>query len=417
MLLNTLFLAFLVHGVFSECPCAIEDSQPYGLLNCNPHTIHQFPEDVTTNPECNINYDQVWGILLFNQPLTALGPLAFKDFSKLDELDIVMCKDLSSIDVDTFNGNPGLKRLRIQDVGFDSLPDSCLDDLVELAKIEVVDEEDSPGMLYVSNAWHFCDRLSNSLTIRGKWETQKYLMTSVSSEKYCTFRRSQSHRPDIGKYCTKSVVQNGTKTLRSCKATPDELQSIVCELEVDTFDFITFEFPTMIRNDVESFFEAESNDFFQDYNYPKYNDTYAQVMRTQKLLGAKLDVSDIVDHTCEKTEIVNVQTDTLYISKEIPNPINFDFTITSRVASIDHPIPMRFTKAQFFESMTNTEASKSSKITTEPWGFREEHVRVNEYVTMRNRKYGKISVLDTLHLLSSNYRLECVFHGELFQYL
>ena len=191
--------------------------------------------------------------------------MAFKDFPNLDELDMVMCRSLKKLDVNTFKGNLKLKRLRIQDVGFTKLPDSCLDDLVELTKIEVDDEPDIPVMEYVSNAWHFCDRLSNSLTIKGKWETQKYLITSATSKEYCEFRLSLPNPPDVSKFCIKSDLDD-SKVLLSCDGTPEEIQSIVCGLEIEEFDFITFEFPQEERNDVESFFEAESNDFFRDFN-------------------------------------------------------------------------------------------------------------------------------------------------------
>ena len=397
MIVTVLTLFFLVHGALSKCPCAIQDTEPYGLLKCDPDTINSFPEDITNNSECNIEYDKIWGILLFNQPLSSLGPLAFKEFSNLVQLDIVMCRSLTKVDVDTFIGNSQLKSLRIQDVGLTTLPDSCLDDLFELTKIEVDDEPDATGIRYVSNAWHFCDRLSNSLTIKGKWETQKYLMTSATSREYCDFRRSLPNPPDVGKFCAKSNFKNGTKTLLSCMCTPDEIQSIVCGLEIEHFDVVTFDFPETGRTDVESFYEAESNDFFQDFNYPKYNDTYAQVMRTQKLLGTKLDLSNIVSHTSERTQSVNIHTDTLHVSSEVFEPISFDVSVVSRVASIDFHIPMVFTKDQFFAPMNSyTEFIRSNVITSEPWAFREENIKVNDYVTMRNRKYGRISILDTL---------------------
>merc|ERR1711936_1309037 len=117
------------------------------------------------------------------------------------------------------------------------------------------------------------------------------------------------------------------------------------------FDYIMFDFPEMARSDVEKFYEAESNDFFKEFNYPKNNDTYAKVMRTQRLLGTKLDLSNIVEHTSERTESVRVHADTLHISNEIIDPINFDLTVTSRVASLEHSVPMLFSKNQFFESM------------------------------------------------------------------
>ena len=96
-------------------------------------------------------------------------------------------------------------------------------------------------------------------------------------------------------------------------------------------------------------------------------------MTVQKLYGTKLDLSEILQFTSNKTRKIIIHADTVHMSQPITTPIHFDIFIRSRVASINHPIPMKLTKEELFQGF----ASDGTGEEVERWTTMEEHVNMS----------------------------------------
>ena len=162
------------------------------------------------------------------------------------------------------------------------------------------------------------------------------------------------------------------------------IEDLACELKQTNFTNITFRFASS-PGEVQDFGPAETNEFIKNFNYNIDDIEYAKVMTTQRLFGTKMDLADIVKYTSAKTEKVFVHTDTLWISAEITDPINFDLVIRSRRSSLPFPTPMVYSREDLFMG-----SKDDSSNHLEPWAMREEYVRMSESLQIRVRKLGRI---------------------------
>ena len=83
----------------STCPCAVHHSSADVVLSCYPHSIDNFPGDLS---DCSFDYKEIDSIELFLQPLYHLGSRAFADFVNLKELGIAYCHNLGSFSTGVF---------------------------------------------------------------------------------------------------------------------------------------------------------------------------------------------------------------------------------------------------------------------------------------------------------------------------
>ena len=114
-------------------------------------------------------------------------------------------------------------------------------------------------------------------------------------------------------------------------------------------------------------------------------------MANQHFYGTKMDLYEVVRYTSAKTEKVNIHTDTLWMSSEITEPINFELVIRARRVSLPYPLPMVYSKDTLF-STTNEGLIDNVKR----WVTREEHVKMSNSLTVRVRKLGRIEIVDAL---------------------
>ena len=342
MLLHVILLMGMVQLVLSTCPCSVDVQTTDVVLSCEPHTINHFPEDLS---ECNFDNSQIDSIQLFQQPLKQLHSRAFAGYANLKELGIAYCPDLSSLSPQAFEGIPLLNGLYIERTNLTHIPAGALDDLTRLRYLDVTHNDIIQP--YVSNAWHFCRRLEAAhydLKIQGDIEIDKFLKPSSTTNQYCLWRQKMGDfKPSVEEKCSKDA--NNTYTCIG-----SEMEALACELEETDFDNLVFEFPFSPDEAAKvNFYEAETNTFFQQFNYQPDDLDYAKVMTTQQLYGTKLDLSEALQYTSWKTKKVMIHADTVYMSKKVEQPIHFDLIIRSRKTSIDYPIPMRFTKDEFFD--------------------------------------------------------------------
>ena len=384
MLLSGILIASMAHLVVSSCPCTVDDETTDVVLSCSPNSIHNFPADLI---DCNFEGQEIDSIQLFQQPLKQLQDRAFADFPNLKELGIAYCKELSVLSPSVFEGVPELNGLYIERTNLTYIPAGALDNLTRLRYLYL--PHNTIVQPYVAQAWHFCRRLEADkyyLNIEGDIEIEKYLTYSSTTNEYCSWRqRMGDFSPSVSEKCTKDV--NNTYT---CDGT--NMEALACELEETNFENIIFEFPSS-PDVVQNFYEAETNTFFQQFNYRPDHEDYAKVMTIQQLYGTKLDLSDVLRYTSTKTEKIYIHADTVYMSQPITEPIHFDIIIRSRRASIDFPIPMKYTKDQLFDGYTSNTAENND---VERWALKEDHIRMSDELVVRVRKLGRVEVLDAL---------------------
>ena len=379
MLYFGLVLVFLTKLVTSfSCPCEVRDH----VLSCTPNTIYSFPGDIA---DCLFENDEVKSIQLLGQPLTQLDDLAFNDFNNLNGVLISYCPELSSISSKAFAGVPDLDSIYIEHTNISFIPNEALDDLTKLRHLDV--RNNAIQEPYVSSAWHFCERLvaeNNDLNIEGSLIVQKNLKRSATTDDYCSWLQEVGEfEPSVKDKC--SIDLNGTMTCRDAN-----LEDLACELEQTNFTKIIFEFSSS-PEEVQDFGPAETNKFIEQFNYNTEDIEYAKVMTTQRLFGTKMDLTDIVKYTSTKTEKVIVHTDTLWMSAEITEPINFDLVIRSRRTSLPYPIPMVYSKEDLF-----MDSKDNLNKDLEPWAMREEHVQMSDSLLVRVRRLGRIEIIDAI---------------------
>ena len=142
---------------------------------------------------------------------------------------------------------------------------------------------------------------------------------------------------------------------------------------------------------MQDFGPAASNEFIKNFNYNDEDLDYAKVMANQHFYGTKMDLYEVVRYTSAKTEKVYIHTDTLWMSSEITEPINFELVIRARRVSLPYPLPMVYSKDTLF-STTNEGLIDNVKR----WVTREEHVKMSNSLTVRARKLGRIEIVDAL---------------------
>jgi len=385
MLLSAIFGMTLVPLALSICPCIVDDQTSNVILTCIPNSIDNFPEDLA---ECTFDNEKIISIELFEQPLKQLQARAFADFGNLKELGIGDCPNLNSLSPQVFDGIPELIGLYFEKTNITFIPTGALDNLTRLKNLYIpFNKINQP---YLANAWHFCRRLdaiNHDLLIEGDLEVGKVLMHSSTTDDYCVWRQMIGEfNPSVCEKCT--IDEKST-----CTCEGSDMEALACELQDTEFNDIIFEFPAS-PVEVAEFGEAETNEFFDQFNYqPDEHDSldYSKVMTTQRLYGTKLDLSKILKYTSSKTEEIFIYADTVYMSQPVTQPIDFDIMIRSRITSLNHPIPMKYTREEFFEGFSSNDDDK-----VERWADKEDNVRMSPDLVVRVRNFGRIEIIDAL---------------------
>ena len=372
----------MAHLAASSCPCTVNEDN---LMACTPHSIENFPEDLK---DCSFDRALVETIQLNQQPFTLLRNQAFVDFFNLKELGIMYCQNLNQLEPQAFDGLSNLNGLFIEHTNLSYIPTGSLDGLTHLMYLDIQSNPlQSP---YVTQAWHFCRKLeddNHGMIYDGEMEVEKFLWSSSNLEQYCVWMDS------IGGFVP-AVDDKCIKENNTYRCDWSAMEALACELDqpYTVYSDVIFDFPASPLP-VEDFSYAETNTFIKEFNYNSTEATlYGDLMAVQRLYGTKLDLSEILQYTSNKTQKIIIHADTVHMTQPVTQPIHFDIFIRSRVASINHPIPMRFTRNQLFEGF-ETEGTGEE---VERFTILEEHVNMSPNLTMRLRKFGRIEILDSL---------------------
>ena len=390
-LLAVLCLSIHRSTAIQPCPCSVNSRQ---VLTCSPGTITAFPEDVLAS--CHLDLEDILGIELSEQPMTALTSRAFLAFPNLQDL-MLSINNISTVAPDSFSGLTKLHSVFLKDNNITQFSKGTFDDLISLKFLDVRGNKQLDPQ-YVTSAWHMCHRANNGLVAQGNLTFAKEFERSELTDAYCDHLLEMEESSAMCMTNTSTVdcrglerIEDGVCFLR--KWGRGELPSPIPlpllpkpQPIIDSFTNILFDFPTDAEPiAIEDYFEGESNTFFQEFN--SFQDssesglTTTQIVRNLTLYATIFDLAQLPKLTSKKTREVTIWADSVIIST--PITVSYKTVIKARKVSIDKKITMNITREQLLEKDGSVEV----------WVMKEEHINIRN-LAMRSRKFGLIEILD-----------------------
>ena len=275
--------------------------------------------------------------------------------------------EIQIVNSHAFRGLKDVQTLILKDNNLQMIAEGALDDLVSL---QTLDLRNNPLTSYTTNAWYFCTSLEHHLQ-EDSPTLFKNFRTSALSDDYCSSKTNIAFD---------ECIRNDNGII-DCTSLQD-FKSKPCNIKNENFTNIIFNFPTDAdAKTVENFYEGESNVFFQEFNSQKGFMEHSRFMKEFTLYETKYDLTQLKDVTSQRTKVVNIKADTVYISA--PVTIHHHLNIQARVVALDFPISMNMSKEIFSENPS-----------VEAWANKEEYYYVGK-VLMNRKCFGLVTVLQS----------------------
>ena len=295
---------------------------------------------------------------------------AFRAFSSLEDIWMPF-NGIEIIHRYAFRGLKNVKSLTLSYNFLHTIEESALDDLVNLQQLDLKNNHELES--YTTNAWHFCNNVEEYNLGKDSTTFYKNFKNSENTEDYCSTKLD---------FPLDKCIRSGGGTI-DCTSVED-FRSTPCNIRSKNFTNILFNFPKDKETTmVENYYEGEDNAFFRQFNAQDKTMNYTKHVKELTLYETKIDLNKISELTCNRTQLVTIKADTVWMSG--PININHHLNIQARVVALDYPISMNMSKKQFV-----------SKSLVETWALQEEYVYLGN-ILMNKRSFGLVTVLQNVH--------------------
>ncbi len=262
----------------------------------------------------------------------------------------------------------GLDKVRILILRYNQLEileEGSLDELTNLIHLDF--RENSNFSSYTTNSWYFCENSSGIRQVLDSPSIYKNFKSSNFTNQYCDslidLPKDGCDRNDSG-----IINCNSVENISPCNILKED------------FSYILFNFPEdKEHKNIDSYYEGESNTFFQEFNSEMGSMKHAKYMLELNLYETKYDLARLKELTSNITELVTIKADTVFMSS--PITISHFLNIQARIVAVDYPITMKMSKEIF-----------TKKPEVEAWVKKEENYFVGK-VLMNNKSYGLVTIL------------------------
>ena len=279
---------------------------------------------------------------------------------------------LQHITKEMFAQQPNLTDLSLRNNQITRIDPASLDSLLKLTSVDL---KENQFQEYRTEGWHFCHDINEGnldFGLDDKATIGKNLKKDLTTESYCEQKISKDN------------ILTNCKNVEGHLTCYGSIENILCDLFETDFKSVTFPFmKDMLENEVENFYQAETNSYFREINGKPNMTAYLSDLT---LYGTKFDLSSLDDYVGYRTEKVTIQADTVFMRAPLKNPLTFKLNIRARIVSITEDIYMNMTRQQLFDETLPADQPVDN------WALVEEKIIDVGNTSFSNRKQGFVEI-------------------------